>query len=262
MIIITFRYIARNLAKLIALLAALSLLSGCLGGTVAQQIVRSIATSVVDKSLARAMDVEEGDEYSQSQYAAADKLSTENNAMQRNFMQATGSPTNVSPQNNAKQTVQLQEAEPDDLTYMLATASFQPVRPISEPLPTEVTEPEVPANIVRANQLVRVELFNLLIGAEKNAVYEEARLIGASGLPQKHEWQLWQVGVGAIEHTNKMITFLIPPEFGKLPSGSKAMVELASPGELNIARYEPSNLRYKQLSGFNQTPNLKQASGL
>jgi hypothetical protein len=49
-----------------------------------------------------------------------------------------------------------------------------------------------------------------------------------------------------------VITFLIPPEFGKLPSGAMTMVELASPGELNIARYEPSNLRYKQLPGFKQ----------
>jgi hypothetical protein len=164
--------------------------------------------------------------------------------------------------------VQLQETEPDDLTYMLATASFQPIKPISEPLPTETAEPEMGVSIVQANQLVRVELFNLLIGAEKSAVYEEARLIGATGLPQKREWQNWQVGVGAIEHSKKVITFLIPPEFGKLPSGSKTMVELAGPGELNIARYEPSNLRYKQLSGFNQTHNvnqtssLKQASGL
>ncbi len=260
MIIITLRYIA----KLIALLAALSLLSGCLGGTVAQQIVRSIATSVVDKSLARAMDVEEGDDYSESQYAAADKLSAENGAMQRSVLQGSA-PQNVATQNNAKRTqniAQLQETEPDDLTYMLATASFQSVKPISEPLPTEVTEPEIPANIVQANQLVRVELFNLLIGAEKNAVYEEARLIGATGLPQKREWQNWQVGVGAMEHNKKVITFLIPPEFGKLPSGSKTMVELAGLGELNIARYEPNNLRYKQLSGFKQAPSFKQASGL
>jgi hypothetical protein len=85
---------------------------------------------------------------------------------------------------------------------------------------------------------VRVELFNLLIGDEKNAVYEQARLMGSTSLPQKREWALWRVGTGAIQENKKTITFLIPPQFGKLPSGAITMVELASPGELNVARYK------------------------
>ena len=48
---IIFRYIG--------IFAACSLLSACLGGTVAQQIVRSIATSMADKAMARALDVDE-----------------------------------------------------------------------------------------------------------------------------------------------------------------------------------------------------------
>ena len=43
---------------------------------------------------------------------------------------------------------------------------------------------------------------------------------------------------GMTEKDKKMITFLIPPEFGKLPSGTLAVVELAGPGDLNIARYK------------------------
>jgi hypothetical protein len=73
-------------------------------------------------------------------------------------------------------------------------------------------------------------------------VYEKARLMGATSLPPKREWQNWSVGNGAMNMPSskdkKMITFLIPPEFGKLPSGSVTMVELAGPGELNIARYK------------------------
>ena len=109
------------------------------------------------------------------------------------------------------------------------------------------------------NQLVQVELFNLLIGEEKAAVYTKAQLLGATSLPKQREWKLWRVATGVIknnaEKTNpiksvtlkkpsnatdspQIITFLIPPEFGRLPSGGMALVEIASPGELNIARYK------------------------
>ena len=102
----------------------------------------------------------------------------------------------------------------------------------------QAEEIETRVAITEGNQLVRVELFNLLIGEEKNAIYEKARLLGATSLPQKREWQRWSVGTGLSQSDKKVITFLIPPEFGKLPSGSIAMVELASPGELNVARYK------------------------
>lgn len=250
MIVITIEHIARFLvkvklfAKLSIMLLCIVMLSGCLGGTVAQQIARSIATSVADKSVARAMGVEEEQEYSDAQYAAAEKLSSENAAVQRGFTQAGIAPTASAI--NHQRAAQLQATEPDELTYMLATASFLPVKPIAEPLPTETSEPEAKLEVIQSNQLVRVELFNLLIGAEKKTVYEEARLIGATNLPQKNEWKNWQVGVGAIEHSKKIITFLIPPEFGKLPSGAISTVEIAGAGELSIARYEPENLRHKR----------------
>jgi hypothetical protein len=68
--------------------------------------------------------------------------------------------------------------------------------------------------------------------------------LGANNLPQKSEWQSWGVGTGTIktgrDKDRKIITFLIPPEFGKLPSGALAVVELASAGELNVARYKAS----------------------
>ncbi len=236
-VVITFRYIVR----FAAMFAAICLLSGCLGGTIAQQIARSIATSVADKTMARAMDVDENEDYSESQYASALNKSTQNSAMQRSALQGT-TVQNVALQNPAKQNTPAQNTEPNDYWYALATSGFQPVKPITEPLPENVEEVETQITIVEGNQLVRVELFNLLIGDEKNAVYEKARIMGAASLPQRREWQNWGVGTGAIkssaEKEKKVITFLIPPELGKLPSGAVAVVELANPGELNVARYK------------------------
>ena len=229
---IIFRYIA--------LLATFCLLSGCLGGTIAQQIVRSIATSVADKAMARAMDVDEDEDYSEAQYTAAANTSAQNNALQKTALQGPAS------QNAASQTayknIQLQNTAPDPYKVAFVNAAFEEVKPIAELLPVQLAEVETPIQVVKGNQLVRVELFNLLIGEEKNAVYESARIMGATSLPQKREWQSWGVGTGAIQgavqNDKKLITFLIPPEFGKLPSGTVAVVELASPGELNVARYK------------------------
>jgi hypothetical protein len=233
--IITFRYIA--------LLATLLLLSGCLGGSIASSIASSIATRVADKAVARAMDVDEDQPYS-------------------NRSTSSTQPQNTIPQSMMPQSATLQGANPqtakpaatevDDYTYAVATFAFEPVKPVAEPLPEQTEAIDTPIQVVQSSQLVRVELFNLLIGDEKNAVYEQARLMGASSLPQKREWQNWGVGVGVVEHSKKVITFLIPPEFGKLPSGAVAIVELASSGELNVARYKPNNLRYQQTLGFEQ----------
>ena len=233
-VIIIFRYIA--------LFSTFSLLSGCLGGTIAQQIVRSIATSVADKAMARAMDVDEKEEeYSEAQYTAAANTSAQNNALQKSALQGSAS-QNAALKTSANTNIQLQNTTPDPYKIAFVNAAFEEVKPVSEPLPEQIAEVETPIEVVQGNQLVRVELFNLLIGEEKNAVYENARIMGATSLPQKREWQSWGVGTGAIqtkaEKDKKIITFLIPPEFGKLPSGTVAVVEMASPGELNVARYK------------------------
>jgi hypothetical protein len=225
------------ITRYIALFAACCLLSACLGGTIAQQIVRSIATSVADKAMARAMDVDEDDDYSEAQYTASANLSAENNAIQKSALQGSAS-QNSTLKTTSTQNIQMQATEPDPYRVAFVNAGFEELKPISELLPEHIAEVETPIQVIQGNQLVRVELFNLLIGDEKNAVYEQARLVGATGLPQKNEWQSWKVGTGAIQKDKKIITFLIPPEFGKLPSGTVAVVELASPGELNIARYK------------------------
>lgn len=276
--------------KSVLLLGICILLSGCLGGTVAQQIARSIATSMADSAVANAMDVQELDE--QDRFSPRRKTDPiKNPPPQQNFLQqtlASQNAINQNPitqnlinQNTAQQNLALQHSALQNLAtpnvmqqnslaqkntpakelpvdaYKLAfiNARFEEVKPIAEPLPTESVEIETPVAVVQSSQLVPVELFNLLIGEEKAAVYTKAQLLGATSLPKLREWKLWRVATGMIKTSNtknpatriqdqdpdqnqQIITFLIPPDFGKLPSGSTALVEIASPGELNIARYK------------------------
>ena len=211
-----------NVKYSLLLISLCGLLTGCLGGSIAQQIARSIATSVADNAVANAMDVQE--------ISVQDK------------------------KDRKSQNIVLKDTTPDPYTIAFVNARFEQIKPIAEPLPEQLTESETPIAVAVSSKLVRVELFNLLIGDEKAAIYAKAQLIGAASLPKQREWKLWQVGTGVVilesAHTNKnqvvkksaqsaqLITFLIPPEFGKLPSGSMALVEIASPGELNIARYK------------------------
>ncbi len=173
-------------------------LSGCVGGPIAMQIASSIATRIADHAVANALDVQDG------------------------------------PSNRK---VERKDTEPDDVWMAMATSGFRTVDPNAEPLPEVLPEDEQ-IQILQTNSLVRVELFNLLIGDEKIAVFEKARAVGALNLPDRKEWPRWNVATGMTEKDKKLITFLLPPEFGKLPSGALAVVELASPGDLNIARYK------------------------
>lgn len=256
---ILFRYIAVFVFSV--------MLCGCLGGTVAQQIVRSIATSVADKTMARAMDVDEDQATSnrtsgnrQPDYteAQAPTIATPSSSLPQPYKAANTQPMNQAQikKNLANQNLEkynltkrsLLEAQHDPYKIAITNTAFEQIRPIAEPLPTALVEVENTVEVIQSSQLVRVELFNLLTGDEKNAVYEQARLMGYASLPQKREWALWQVATGVIQlgqnqsgHNQpdkKLITFLIPPEFGKLPSGAVTMVELAKQGELNVARYK------------------------
>ena len=240
-----FKYIS----KYIALFACSMLLAGCLGGTIAQQIARSIATSVADKAMARAMDVDEDQPYSNRKPSNTNTQTAYAPTTQSSSLPQPYKPANSAA--NAKQDVakqhsaqhqltqqNMQQAQADPYKIAIANTAFEEAKPIAEPLPQEAAEIENVVEVIQSSQLVRVELFNLLIGDEKNAVYEQARLMGATSLPKQREWALWRVATGAIQDNKKPITFLIPPEFGKLPSGAVTMVELASPGELNVARYK------------------------
>jgi hypothetical protein len=244
MLFIIFRYISVFFAAF--------LLSGCLGGSIATQIVGSIATRIADRAIANAMDVQDGPSNRKSNnnqaYNEANRQlisqnnSLQNNPLQNNYLSNNRTQLNATS-NPAYQTTTQYSTPTDPYQTAFMNTAYEPVKAVSEPIPQDQAEEiETRIAITDGNQLVRVELFNLLIGDEKNAVFEKARLLGAASLPQKREWQRWGVGTGAFtidgQKDKKMIIFLIPPEFGKLPSGSITMVELASPGELNVARYK------------------------
>ena len=258
MLFIIFRYIA--------IIAATFLLFGCLGGSIATQIVSTIATKMADRAIANALDVQDGpshrkQSYAYNNYAGNSAVNLSENKYHSNNGLATNNDVAknnelINNNNNylAKHNT-LSNTPNSASNYTLAdpyqsaliNMAFKQVKPVqqtseSQPSPLQVEEIETRIAIIEGNQLVRVELFNLLIGDEKNAVFEKARMLGSINLPKKREWQHWGVGTGAFMHdgenAKKIITFLIPPELGKLPSGSVAMVELASAGELNVARYK------------------------
>jgi len=83
-----------------------------------------------------------------------------------------------------------------------------------------------------------VEVWNLLIGDEKRLVLERAYALGNAELPPKRDWEQVNVATGAIAGGEQQpVTFLVPPQLGKLRSGQLAIVELGQAGDLSIARY-------------------------
>ena len=195
--------------KWLAMGCASFALCGCLGGTVAQQLVRSMLMHGADKVTGNALEAKE----------KSDKL--------------------------AAQKIPLKDTPPDPYQLAFINSAFDTITPIIEPLPPQAAiEVEEPVQIIQETRLVQVEVWNLLVGDEKMRILEKARLQGATDIPPKNEWQQWQVAVGAADSAlhkvgkePEEITFLVPPQIGKMHSGTKAFVELSSVGELNIARY-------------------------
>lgn len=186
-------------------------LCGCFGGTVAQQLARSIFMHGADRVTASALEAKE----------KSDKLEA--------------------------QKMPLKDTPPDPYKLAFINSAFETITPQVEPLPAvEAADEEKPIQLIQETKLVQVEVWSLLAGDEKNRILEKARLKGSTAIPPKNEWQQWQIAVGAetilspVKNGNKQseeITFLVPPEIGKMRSGTKAVVELSSVGELNIARY-------------------------
>lgn len=181
-------------------------LSGCFGGSVAQQLVSSILMQGADKATAAAMDAQERND------------------------------------KKIESTARLKDSPPDEIHMALLHSGFESIQPQIEALPVVETEVETPIKIMQESRLVNVEVWNLLIGDEKKLMLEKARLQGSTLIPPVEEWSHWQIAVGAtdghlVNSKQQAITFLIPPDMGKMRTGNKAMVELSSAGELNIARY-------------------------
>lgn len=189
--------------KLPVLALALLALGGCMGGPIAQQLASSIIMRAADKAVANSIE------------------------------------NNMRAQEEAERNKPLPDKIPDEYWAAFLTSGFSEVNPIVEPLP-QTTQPTVQgkAPSAQASQLVRVELWNVMLGEEKLSVLEKARLMGATTLPPKDQWPKWKVATGAIANGDEEpLVFLIPPEFGKVSSGQHAVVELTGLGELHVARY-------------------------
>ncbi|HYN53265.1 MAG TPA: hypothetical protein VES38_01010 [Methylotenera sp.] len=216
----TMKCLALKRLTTVVITSALCLsLGGCFGGSMAQLLVRSIFIQGADKVTAAAIEAKEQN----------DKL--------------------------AIQKMPRKDTPPDPYQIAFLNAAFENVPLQVEPLPekslNEATALPVSQEIkIIESKLIQVEVWNLLAGEEKQSILEKARIQGVTNIPPNTEWQKWQIAVGAENKkttTNKLskqeihktqpITFLIPPEIGKMFSGEIALVELSSVGEFNIARY-------------------------
>ena len=178
------------------------LLSGCFGGSVAQQLASSLAMHAADQMTAGAM---------------------ESHAL------GTGS---------ERQDTILADRAPDPYWTDFVTAGFAPATPQIEPLPEPATAAVKPAAEITATPLLRIEIWNLLGGEEKRAFLEAAQLREASSLPPRSEWPQWQIAAGSVlDESARPVTVLIPPGFGRVASGERAVVELVAPAGLYYARY-------------------------
>lgn len=197
------------------------MLSGCMGAPLAQQLLTSALMHGTDSIIENAYE-----------------------AQTRNQI------------NNRK----LQDAAPDPYWSSFVTAGFEKITPVAEPLPAELisTAPlstesmpagplisaqetsDIPAvkPEVRVAPLVRVEVWNMLIGEEKFSVLEQAYTRGNAELPPRQDWERLHVATGAVDgDETQPIIFLVPSHLGKLQSGQETIVELSHAGDLNIARY-------------------------
>ena len=187
------------------MLASVSLsLAGCFGGTIAEQLISSAITRGADTAFSNALDARDRAE--------------------------------------AAKGITLKDTEPDEYWGTFLTSGFTTVTPVSEPLPdyrqAEFKKPSTLNPLIESSRLVKVELWNYLIGQEKYSVLERARRLGATALPPQTEWPRWQVATGGLEgEKSKTITFLVPPDFGTLKSGDDALVEISGIGGVHIARY-------------------------
>lgn len=181
-------------------------LPGCFGGTVAQQLARSIFMQGADKASAAAMDAHELNQKTAARYMVP---------------------------NNTKL---------DDYQIAFLRSGFEPIQAHIEQLPQAAPQNEPNPKLLQENKLVNVEVWNLLIGDEKQILLEKASLQGSELIPPREEWPRWHVAVGAVEDNKtsshrEPITFLIPPNIGKMHAGAKALVELPDNGGLSVARY-------------------------
>lgn len=175
------------------------IMSGCIGGPIAQQIATSLISRGADKVINNSLEAQERE---------------------------------------AKNHFVLKDTPPDPDFYTFVTSGFKTISPTVELLPASPGAVDGTALAsAQTTRLVHVEIWNLIIGDEKEALLENAQAIGAE-LPPKSEWKNWRLASGALlDEKNKHVTFLIPPELGRIGSGDHAVVEIIQLDQLYVARY-------------------------
>ena len=191
-----------RIIKYLALVLSAAALCSCFGGSIAQQVVSSLLLKGADKATAIALDV--------------DSPKTQPAMQKTPYLALTAA---------------------DRYSIAFLNSGFAPLALKVEPLPKPAAAEDMARENLEATKLVQVEVWNLLIGAEKQQVLEKATRLGMPGIPAEAEWQQWRVAIGGSAHDKQTITFLIPPDMAKIHSGAQAWVELATAGELNMARY-------------------------
>ena len=220
----------KSISRWTALLASSCLLSACLGGSIAQQIASSIITNAADKVAEQASNAYDAYQLKAEQESRNIKLDDKAPDAYWNSFVTSGFSSSTQLSNELSATAD--PALANRAKWQWATEESLPASYAEE---TEAdTRPE-------SSHLVKVEVWNLLIGTEKISALQKAQKLGSTQLPSESDWARWQVATGALESDRKTaITFLIPPSYGKLISGEQAYVEIAEVGGLHIARY-PGN---------------------
>lgn len=100
----------------------------------------------------------------------------------------------------AAQQMPLKDTVPEDYKVAFLNSGFENVTIQVEPLPEAPLEDEKPIQTMQETKLVRVEIWNFLIGDEKQRILEQARIQGAADIPPEDEWQQWQIAIGGAEN--------------------------------------------------------------
>lgn len=229
-----FRQLATTARTALLALALACSLTGCIGGPIAQQVASSLLMRAADKATSDAYD-------SYLIKGPSGSIPSSNTAA-------------VIPGHSSAHTAAIaQQPQLDEYWAAFLNAGFTEIKPTEEPLPETTsasTHSPSQSNTIATSELVAVETWNLLLGEEKQVILEQARLRG-NDLPPMQEWSSWQVAVGASRTTPQSpVTFLVPPDLGRIGSGQELLVEISLQGDLNIARYRmQSNRALAQAAG-------------
>ena len=194
-------------------------LAGCMGGPIAQQVASSL--------LMRAADQATSDAYDAYLSGKAQPPSPSTNVAVIPGHGSVASPTSSSP-----------APQMNEYWAAFLNTGFTEIKPTAEPLPEQTSSVvEDSKQALSSSALVTVEVWSLLLGEEKTVVLEKARLRG-NDLASLQALPQWQVAVGAAATAPQSpLTFLVPPELGRINSGQTLLVEISEHGDLNIARY-------------------------